>query len=139
MFKWLHRNRKIKKYAKHLPLELKRDYGYKKFYSKAQVDKIIKRTNIGIITGNSITDNCYAYAMFCSPKEFKDIHSKAGEHCDYASMRMEVSNCLFSGATNFTMASLILAASHVETSFLGGADFGGGGDFGGDGDSGGGD
>ena len=140
MFERFFRKRKIKKYAKQLPLELKRVYGYKKFYSKVQVDKIIKSKNIGNGNSISITDYCYAYAMFCSPKEFKDIHSKTGENCDYDSMRVDISNCLFHGAAGFTMATLIIEASHTETSFLGGADFGGGdGGFGGDGGNGGSD
>lgn len=130
------KKRKIKKYARKLPQDLKVEYGYKQYYSKTEVDSVIKRKKIGNSSG-VVTDNCYAYAMYCSPEEFKEIHDNAGENCDYGAMRSDVSETLFNGASDFSFSTLLVESSNSDPSSIGG--FGGGdsGGFGG-GDSGGG-
>ncbi len=144
MFQSFFKNRKIKKYARKLPQDLKAKYGYKQHYSKAEVDSAIKRKKIGNSGGVIVTDNCYAYAMYCSPEEFKEIHDNAGENCDYGAMRNEVSDTLFNGASDFSFSTLLVeSANSVSGSIggfgdggLGGGDSGGfgGGDGGGGGD-----
>src|SRR4030095_617662 len=39
--------------------------------------------------GLSLSDLCYAYAMFCTPGDFAAHHAETGEHCDYAAMHAE--------------------------------------------------
>jgi len=91
--------------------------------------------------GNSggivVTDNCYAYAMYCSPEELKDIHDKAGEVCDYGEMRGEVSDTLFNGVSDFSYSSLLVESSNSVSSSFGCFGDGAGSD-GGSSDSGGG-
>ncbi|NOY71934.1 MAG: hypothetical protein GXP14_06090 [Gammaproteobacteria bacterium] len=143
MFQNFFKKRKIKKYAKKLPQDLKENYFYQKYYSKEQVDASLKRRRLG---GRgavfAVTDNCYAYAMYCSPEEFNEIHEGNGEACDYEAMRSEISDTMFNGASNFSFSTLLIASVISEySSFdgLGGSDSGysgsdGGGDGGGGGD-----
>jgi len=142
MFQSFFRKRKIIKYARKLPPDLKAIYGYQKHYSKSQVDAAIKRKKIGNSGGASVTDNCYAYAMYCSPKEFKEIHDKAQENCDYDAMRTDISNTLFNGASSFSFSTLLVESSSAVSSSISGFGDGGiggtdSGDYGGS--SGGGD
>jgi len=137
MFQSFFKNRKIKKYARKLPQDLKVKYGYKQYYSKAEVDSSIKRKRIGNSGGVVITDNCYAYAMYCSPEEFKEIHDSAGENCDYSSMRNDVSETLFNGASDFSFSTLLFESSTSDSSFSSGGSssgFDGGDSSGGGGD-----
>ena len=140
MFQRFFKNRKIKKYARKLPQDLKSHYGYKQHYSKVQVDYAIKRKKLGKSGAVIVTDNCYAYAMYCSPEEFKEIHDNAGENCDYAAMRSEISDTLFNGACDFSFSTLLVESTNSTSSFSTG-DFGGdgGGGFGGGDGGGGGD
>ena len=74
------------------------------------MDTAITRRKVGN-TGVAVTGSCYAYAMFCSPKEFKRIHDEAGEVCDYNSMRIEISSVVFGNASEFSVSSLYAEAS----------------------------
>ncbi len=138
MFQKFFKNRKIKKYVMKLPQDLKANYGFQKYYSKAQVDAAIKRKKIGNNTGVAITDNCYAYAMYCSPEEFKVIHDHAGENCNYESMRDDISSIVFSGAAGFSFSTLLVESSISDFGGVGGLGGGGSSSFGG-GDGGGSD
>lgn len=131
MLKFFFNKRKIKKFARKLPQDLKAKYGYQKFYSKAQVDSAIKRKKIGKAGGIAVTENCYAYAMYCSPEEFKEIHDNVGENLDYAVMRGEISDTLFNGASDFTFSSLIVESSNAASSSFGGSSDSGTGNDGG--------
>ena len=122
MFQSFFKKRKIKKYAKKLPQDLKENYLYQKHYSKEQVDASLKRKRlIGGGGGVAVTDHCYAYAMFCSPEEFNEIHEGTGEACDYASMRNEISDTMFSGASDFSFSTLLVASSDSESCSSGGS------------------
>ena len=79
MFKKWFRKRKIKKYAKTLPLELRDLYGHRQYYSQEQVDAAVRRRNRGRRQDSSADSICYAYAMYCSPQEFEEIHIRSGE------------------------------------------------------------
>ncbi|MDP2635569.1 MULTISPECIES: DUF6559 family protein [Pseudoalteromonas] len=136
MFQGFFKRRKIKKYARSLPLVLKAQYGYKKYYTQAQVDSVIKRKRIGNHSSTDVIDNCYAYAMYCSPAEFKNIYDSAGESCDYIAMRSDVSDTLFNGVSDFSFATLLAESSNSALSSSGSF---GGGDGGTDGGGGGGD
>lgn len=149
MFESYFKKRKIRKYARKLPYDLKLMYGYKEYYAKAEVDAAIKRKKIDNNAGVVIGDSCYAYAMYCSPEEFKAIHDEAGENCDYGAMRSEISHTLFNGQYDFTFTTLLADSTSSSTnstsdsgnssfgSGFGGSDSGGFG--GGDGGGGGGD
>ncbi|WP_308428109.1 DUF6559 family protein [Psychrosphaera saromensis] len=134
------KKRKIKKYARKLPQDLKAKYGYKQYYSKAEVDSAIKRKKIGNSRGVVITANCYAYAMYCSPEEFKKIHDSAGKNFDYSSMRSDVSDILFNGASDFSFSTIVYVSSISDSTSSGGFGSGGassgfdGGDSGGGGE-----
>lgn len=131
MFKHFFRNRKIKKYARKLPLELKKSFGQKKFYTKAQVDKALEQRKLTSRDNAGIMAYCYAYAMYCSPKEFRAIHEQVGEVCDYNAMREDISYTLFGSSTDFSFVTLLSEASHSESGLFSGGDSGldgGGGD-----------
>ncbi|PCK07615.1 MAG: hypothetical protein COA42_13380 [Alteromonadaceae bacterium] len=131
MFQSFFKNRKIKKYAKKLPQDLKENYLYQKFYSKRQVDASIKRRSLGNIRGGvAVTDHCYAYAMYCSPEEFNEIHEGIGSTCDYESMRGDIFEIMFNSAADFTFSTLLVETSSSESSSFGGSGGSGSGDSG---------
>ncbi len=99
--------RRIKKYARQLPLELKMMYGRQTFYSKEQVDAAITRKKLS-------HNSSYAYAMLCSQSEFDEIHQAAGETCDYIAMRSEISNAVFGGPMDFTVSMLVFEATRSK-------------------------
>jgi hypothetical protein len=103
--------RKIKKYARKLPLDLKTKYGCKRYYAKAQVDAAMKRNRLDGRDRFDISHNCYAYAMYCSPQEFKEIHDKVGQTSDYSALRGHVSTTLFSENADFSFLSLLSVSS----------------------------
>ncbi|MCG7539874.1 DUF6559 family protein [Pseudoalteromonas sp. OF7H-1] len=132
MLRNFRRNQKIKAFAKNLPSELKKLYGRSEYYTKGQVDRALshkfkKYSGGGVI----VSDVCPAYAMFCTPKEFKEIHEAAGEACDYEELRKEITETCFDNATDFSFSSL-------ESLSTSGGFFSSGGDSGGFGDGGGG-
>jgi len=133
MFQSFFTKRKIKKYVKKLPHDLKENYAYQKYYSKEQVDASLKRKRLVGGGGVAVTDNCYAYAMFCSPEEFNKIHEGTGEECDYEGMRSEISDTMFNSAPDFCFSTLLVESSNSESgSFIGS----GGGGYNDSGDSG---
>ena len=131
MLKNFKRRRKIKGFAKKLPSELKKLYGRSEYYSKGQVDRAIRNKFSKFTTGGVVvSDVCYAYAMFCTPKEFKEIHEATGESCDYMELREEVSEVCFENANDFSFSDLDSLSSN-DSSFFSGGDSGGFGDSGG--------
>ena len=94
MFQNYLKKRKIKQYARKLPQDLKAKYGYRKYYSQAQVDASIKDKKIK-------TDTYYAYAMFCSSEEYRKISGSSDGDLEYDAMRSDVSDALFNGIPRF--------------------------------------
>ncbi|MCM0147079.1 DUF6559 family protein [Photobacterium galatheae] len=132
MFGLFFRNRKIKRYAKRLPVDLKKRYGKKKYYSRSQVDRALSRQRLRGTSDNISSSDYYVYAMYCSPREFSQIcHSTETNH-DYHQMRREISEVVFGRQTEFTFSAL-------EIEYGSGSSSDGTGDFGGDGGCGGGD
>jgi hypothetical protein len=121
MFQSFFNKRKIKKYAKNLPQDLKENYAYQKHYSKEQVDASLKRKRLVGGGGVAVTDNCYAYAMFCSPEEFNDIHEGTGETCDYESMRSDVSDTIFNSASDFSFSTFLVNSGDPDASSFSGS------------------
>lgn len=143
MFTHFFKKRRIRRYARKLPPELKKLYGKKPYYSKGQVDGALARQRLkrrnNDSGSSSISDYCYAYAMYCSPDEFRHIHDEAGESCDYNAMRGEIADTCFGNSSFFTFADMESYSSDTGSS---GSNSGSGGGFfsgWGDGDSGGGD
>lgn len=104
--------RKIRKYARQLPLELKMMFDRQTYYSKSQVDAAMARKKLGNDGAVVVTDSSYAYAMFCSEPVFDEIHAEAGETCDYTAMRSEVSYAVFGGPMDFSVSTLVFEATH---------------------------
>jgi hypothetical protein len=104
--------RKIKKYARQLPLELKMMYGRQACYSKTQIDEAMARKKLGNDGAVVLADSSYAYAMFCSQQVFDEIHQQADENCDYIVKRSEVSKAVFGGPMDFTVSTLVFEATH---------------------------
>ena len=107
------KKRKLRRYTKLLSLELKQTVGYRKHYTQAQVDDALHKHHFvkkGALSGSY--DNCYAYAMYCSPQEFERIHAHGlCETCHYRDMRMEIAETVFENNQDFTTSTLTSYAS----------------------------
>lgn len=89
--------------------DLIRNYGKKKYYSKAMVDSAMRRQRIDLDWA------CWSYSLFTSPAEFDDIHRRLGESCDYEAMRSQMVAAMTDGASG--------AWFHVDLSWLEWPDF----------------
>ena len=142
MFAHFFKKRKIKKYARLLPRDLKQHYGKQEFYTKGQVDASLKRKRLARGHGWPVGNHCYCYAMYLNRDEFDAIQQHSSEACDYGSMRLEIGGSLFHGASDFCFDNLLSEANSANVgsggSGWGGSDSGWG-DGGGDGGGGGGD
>lgn len=115
MFKTFFRRRKIKTYARELPLALTYLYGETEHYSKVQVDEALKRQNLYNTNNTAISAYCFAYAMYCSSAEFQQIHEAENEDCSYDNMRQEICDTLFYGVTELAFSTLLLNAAPLTT------------------------
>ncbi|MGF1733739.1 DUF6559 family protein [Photobacterium kasasachensis] len=135
MFQNYLKKRKIKRYARKIPRDLKANYGYQNYFTKEQVDAAITRQKIGNSNAPAIIDNSYAYAMYCSPEEFSKIYENIDGDFDYETIREEVSDVIFYGISGFSFSSLLVVSLHSGFSPEGSddGDSDGGSDGGGDG------
>lgn len=106
MFSGFFKKTKIKRFAKKLPADLKKRYGKKRYYSRLQVDRALRRQKLRKPSQNLSPNDYYAYAMYCSPKEFARICSSTDASCDYSQMRQEISKVVFGGQSEFSFAAL---------------------------------
>ena len=134
MFANFFKKRRIKQYARKLPAELTALYGKQPYYSKGQVDRALTRQHLNRSNNGTISDNCYAYAMYCSPQEFQRIHDEAGESCNYDEMRTEIAQTCFSSTDSFSFTDVDTYAteSSCDSGDSGSCDSGGGDGGGGD-------
>lgn len=124
MFEVFFKKKRIKKFAKKLPSKLKKLYGRQKYYTKENINHVIKQ-----YIGNT-SDVIYAYAMYCSPEEFKSINEEIGKNYDYDQMNADIFNMRFNSKPGLSRAGIF---GNVG----GGFDYGDGGfDFGGTSDGG---
>jgi hypothetical protein len=123
MFSGLFKTRRIKKYARKLPLELKMMFGREIYYSKEQVDDALKRKHFGNGEAFDRNQNGYAYAMFCSQQTFNQIVADQNVDCDYRVMRMEIAKSVYGGPVEFTFSTLVLKATNANSRFIGGGGF----------------
>ncbi|WP_425597825.1 DUF6559 family protein [Vibrio nereis] len=106
MFSGFFKNIKIKRFAKKLPADLKKRYGKKRYYSRLQVDRAIRRQRLRRSNQNLSTNDYYAYAMYCSPQEFARICRSADVGCDYSQMRRDISQVVFAVQSDFSFTAL---------------------------------
>jgi len=78
------RRRALRRYARLLPGLLRRDFGFARYYTPAQIRSTIDRN------GLSSDYDCYALAIFTEREAFEFHHAALGQTCDYAAMRDEV-------------------------------------------------
>lgn len=74
--------------------DLAKNYGKKKYYSKAMVDSAMRRQSL------NLDWSCWSYSLFTPPTEFDDIHRRLGETCDYESMRSQMVSAITDGASS---------------------------------------
>ena len=134
MFANFFKKRRIKQYARKLPAELTALYGKQPYYSKGQVDRALTRQRLNRSNNGTISDNCYAYAMYCSPQEFQRIHDEAGESCHYDTLRTEIAETCFSSTSDFSFTDVDAFATESSSSADSSSGDSGGGDGGGGGD-----
>jgi uncharacterized protein DUF6559 len=82
-----------KELSKKVGKDLIKNYGQKKYYSKAMVDSAMRRQSI------SPDWSCWSYSLFTSRVEFEDIHRRLGESCDYEMMRSQMVSAVTDGAS----------------------------------------
>jgi hypothetical protein len=137
MFANFFKKRRIKQYARKLPAELTALYGQQPYYSKGQVDRALTRQRLNR-NDSGISDNGYAYAMYCSPQEFQRIHDETGESGNYDAMRAEIAQTCFSSTDSFSFTDVDTYATESSCDSGNSSDSGscdsGGGDGGGGGD-----
>lgn len=64
--------------------ELVRRHGNQKYYKPFDIRRAAESR------GYPIDIHCWAYSIFTTPQDFKNLHDAAGEACDYAAMKAEV-------------------------------------------------
>ena len=77
--------------------------------------------------GLSVTDACFAIAMFSGREAFDQYHQEIGESCSYDAMRCEIADKHFGGNADFEVTDV----ASVSSSYGGGFDDGGVADTGG--------
>ena len=82
--------------------ELVRKHGKQKYYKPQEVRRAAEAR------GYPVDWHCWAYCIFCTPEDFKDLHDALGEACDYAAMKAEVLADLTAGAS-FSLFDLDLS------------------------------
>jgi hypothetical protein len=109
----------IRSYRKRLGPYLERHFGWRVNYTPKEV-----RSGASALC-LSLSDLCYAYAMFCTPDDFAAHHAETGQHCDYATMHAET----MSFGTGYHGDS---SSSHHDSSggWFGSDSYGSGGDHG---------
>ena len=102
----------IKAIATALPKELLNKFGKKAFYSSEEVDDVFfkvfeKNENIQ-----------FAYAMFCSPQDYKNLAQAMAFSSSYSQLRLEVADKCFEGWPRFNFESLLNLKSDSSRSDL---------------------
>ncbi|WP_338068554.1 DUF6559 family protein [Corallincola luteus] len=114
MLKRLFRRWKIRQLTRLLK-DLRAQYGKKRYYSKREVERALKRKRLIRSTSHMSANNCYAYAMYCSPQVSARACSTAGVDTSYASMKRDISEVVFGRQREFDMSSLAHAI-HADNS-----------------------
>jgi len=104
MLRFFKKRAAIKKFLLRLPLDLKRRFGEKHFYS---VEEVTRATQ-----GNEYDKAflAYAFAVFCSPEAFDAHFAPLKVSCTYEGLRSFVAKKYFGGATHFDVIEIIRLA-----------------------------
>ena len=101
MFDTFRDKNSIKAIAISLPKKLVNKFDKKDFYSSEEVDNIFAEVF------ESSTNIEYAYAMFCSSKDYKNLNQTRAFSCSYTELRSQVADKCFDGWPRFNFESLL--------------------------------
>jgi len=132
-------NKLIKKYSIEMPVQLKMRFKDQELFSQEQVAQVLQITQLGTGLLKNIKREKYAYAMFCSEKEFADLFPKL----DYKELRKEIIGVLFlnKNKKSLSLSCLLHSAGNLNSKHLSSLDssssysdsgYNGAGDSGGD-------
>jgi hypothetical protein len=110
MFRFLKRSRAIKTYVFKLSLELHRRFGDKRFYTLEQVTHILENGRF------DKTFSAYAYALFCSQKDFDAYFGQLKLKCTYYGLRKVVAKRYFRRIIDFDAGAVVRFAKGVGNS-----------------------
>ncbi|WP_448550169.1 DUF6559 family protein [Thalassotalea fusca] len=101
MFDTFRDENSIKAIATSLPEKLLNKFGKKEFYSSKEVENIFLE-----VFSNNVNIQ-YAYAMFCSPTDYKNLAQTKVYSSSYSELRLKVASECFEGWPRFNFESLI--------------------------------
>jgi hypothetical protein len=81
-----------RKFISDIGEELVLAHGKQNYYHPAEVQRAARKRDY------PVDFDCWAYAFYTSPEDFKAIHDAAGETCDYAAMKAEMLTELSEGS-----------------------------------------
>ena len=104
--------KKIKNYALQVSIQLKMRNKNVEFFTHSQVAESLRVTRLGSGELSDVKKEKYAYAMFCSEKEFYTLLPKY----DYLKMREEIVKALFlnKNKKTFQLSCLLRLADYKE-------------------------
>tara|TARA_B100000809_G_scaffold254167_1_gene291044 strand:+ start:509 stop:913 length:405 start_codon:yes stop_codon:yes gene_type:complete len=112
MFDTFRDENSIKAIATSLPKRLVNKFDKKEFYSSEEVDGIFSE-----VFENNVNIQ-YAYAMFCSPKDYINLAQTLEFSSSYSELRLKVADKCFDGWPRFNFESLLNLTSDSSRSDL---------------------
>lgn len=73
--------------------ELLQRHGKKRYYPLREIRAALRRRDLPLDL------DCWAYAAYASPEDFRQHHLETGEVCDYATMKSEMFAAMTDGAS----------------------------------------
>ena len=108
LFRFFRRRKAIETFVFRMSLDLRSRFGEKTFYSLDEIDRLFT-------TGKyNKAFSAYAYALFCSQKEFEEFFNKLKVNCTYDGLRTTIGKRYFEGSINFNAASVIRYAKSAS-------------------------
>ncbi|NQY38430.1 MAG: hypothetical protein HRT37_26560 [Alteromonadaceae bacterium] len=112
MFDTFRDENSIKAIATSLPKRLLKNFDKKEFYSPEEVKTIFSE----VFTSNANIQ--YAYATFCSPKDFTELGQRMEFSSSYSELRLKVADKCFDGWPRFNFESLLNLSNDSSMSDL---------------------
>ena len=112
MFDTFRDENSIKAIATSLPQKLLNKFDKKEFYSPEEVDDIF----FEVFANNANIQ--FAYAMFCSPKDYANLAQSIEVSSSYSELRLKVADKCFDGWPRFNFESLLNLANDSSRSDL---------------------
>lgn len=97
MFTRILNDRQIRNVITEISGYLMKKHGISKYYPQDQVDDAIKSLKLGNFDGVRIQDNSFAYGVFCTEEEYRQIYQQAGMNGDYEGVQLKIANILYKG------------------------------------------